>query len=55
MFMYSCNGKCCATCALWGGDRDTNVLRGVVEVEATSDKGTCLGGEFKRAEMIGWK
>jgi len=47
---FSPNMKKCATCALWGGDREINPTRTVVTVLQNS-KGMCIGGGHNRAQV----
>ena len=41
---YSPSTKLCATCAYWGGQRQTNPTRSVVSTKEPITKGECMGG-----------
>lgn len=47
---YSPNMKLCATCALWGGPRQSNPTRSTVSTAQATTKGECMGGGHNHAQ-----
>jgi hypothetical protein len=48
---FSRNHNNCATCQLWGGNRDMHASRAVVYTQGAGEKGECLGGGHNRAQV----
>lgn len=47
----SASNKVCATCGLWGGDRDIDSGRIVVRVSGANSKGKCMGGGHNQQQI----